>query len=168
MEKQKLNNPKTTIAFLFFIMLLGCVSKQGLSTNTDKIEKTPKIIFLNYTIKKIPDGNKAIRFIDKKVTEGKLKNHNENSKQDPVTGDLMCYQLDKKSNILQSTVIKNPFTKTFEFVDASKSFQMKKIDLDSSRFSLRLQLNPNTEYISIHDISDSKNKIIPLIKTQLN
>ncbi|MDO5978040.1 hypothetical protein [Flavivirga spongiicola] len=168
MEKQKLNSPKTTIAFLFFIMLLGCASKQGLSTNTDKIEKTPKIIFLNYTIKKTSDGKKTIRYINKKVTEGKLKNHTKNSKEEPVTGDLMCYQLDKKSNILHSTIIKNPFTKTFEFVDESKSFQMKKIDLDSSRFSLRLQLKPNTKYISIHNISNSKNKTIPLIKTKLN
>ena len=149
-------------------MLLGCASKQSLSTNTDKIEITPKIIFLNYTIKKTSNGYRAIGFINKIVTEGKLKGHNKNSKEEPVTGDLMCYQLDKKSNILQSIIIKNPFIKTFEYVDESKSFQMKKIDLDSSRFSLRLQLRPNTKYISIRSIDDSKNKTKLLIKTKFN
>lgn len=149
-------------------MLLGCASKQSLTTNTDKIEITPKIIFLNYTINKTSDGNRTIRFINKIVTEGKLKNHNNKSVETGVSGDLQLFQLDKKSNILQSTIIKNPFTKTFEYVDESKSFQMKKIDLDSSRFSVRLQLRPNTKYISIHGIGDSKNKTKRLIKTKLN
>ena len=149
-------------------MLLGCASKQSLSTNADKIEITPKLIFLNYTIKKTSDGNRTIRFINKIVTEGKLKNHNNKSVETGVSGDLQLFQLDKKSNILQSIIIKNPFTKTFEYADESKSFQMKKIDLDSSRFSLRLQLRPNTKHISIHGISDSKNKTKLLIKTKLN
>ncbi|MDO5972120.1 hypothetical protein Q4Q35_20160 [Flavivirga aquimarina] len=168
MEKQKLNIPKTTIVCLFFTMLLSCAVKQSLAKNTDKIEKNPQIIFLNYAIEKTPDGNRIVRFISKKIVEGRLKNHNKNSKEAYISGDLICYQLDKKSKKIYSTIIKNPLTKTIEFVDESKSFQMKKMDLDSAQFSLRLQLKPNTKYISIHSINDPKKKSKSLIKTKLN
>ncbi len=150
-------------------MLLGCASKQSLSTNADKIEIPPNIIFLNYAIKKTSDGNRTIRFINKKITVGKLKNHNNKSPKTSVTGDLMLFQLDKKSNRLQNIIIKNPLTKTIEYIDESKLFQRKRIDLDSTQFSLRLQLKPNTKYISIYNISDSKSHTTtPLIKTKLN
>ncbi len=150
------------------IMLLGCASKHSLSTNTDKIETAPKIIFLNYSIKKTLDGNRTIRFINKKIVEGKLKNHHNRFLKTGTSEDLQLFQLDKKSNTLQSIIIKNPLAKTIEYVDESKSLQTKKIDLDSTPFSLRLQLRPNTKYISIHPISYSKNQTAPLIKTKLN
>lgn len=149
-------------------MLLGCASKQSLITNTNKIDTPPKIIFLNYAIKKTSNGNRTIRFVNKKVAEGKLKNHNNESIENSTSGDLQLLQLDKKSNILQSMIVKNPLAKTIEYVDESKSFQTKSFDLDSVQFSLRLQLKPNTKYISIHDISDSKKATKPLIKTKLN
>ena len=168
LEKQKSHTPKSIMACFFFTMLLGCASKQSLSTNMNEIETTSQIIFLNYAIKKTSNGNRTIRFINKKVTEGKLKNHNNKSIENSVPGDLQLFQLDKKSNILQTTIVKNPLTKTIEYVDESKSFQTKSFDLDSVQFSLRLQLKSNTKYISIHDISDSKKETTPLIKTKLN
>ncbi|TGV02028.1 hypothetical protein [Flavivirga rizhaonensis] len=168
MEKQKLNIPKITIAFFFFMMLLGCASKQSLSTNTNKIEKTPKIIFLNYTIKKTSNGNRTVSLINKIITEGKLKDHNKNSKKEPVSGDLMCYQLDKKSNILQSIIVKNPLKKTVESLNDSKSFQTSHIELKHTSFSLRLKLEPQTKYISINEITQVKKEIKPLIKTKIN
>ncbi|NMH87753.1 hypothetical protein [Flavivirga algicola] len=168
MNKQKLNIPKTTTAFLFFMLLLGCVSKRSISTNANNIETSPKIIFLNYAIKKTSDGNRSIRFINKKVTEGKLKNHYSRSLESAASGDLQLFQLDKKSNILQSIIIKNPLAKTIEYVNESKSLQSHSIDLDSTRFSCRLQLNPNTKYVSIHGLNTTKNQSIPLNKTKLN
>ncbi|GAA3636794.1 hypothetical protein GCM10022397_23010 [Flavivirga jejuensis] len=147
-------------------MFLGCASKQSLlTTHTDKTETTPKIVFLNYTIKKIPNGDRTIRFINKIETEGKLKNHNNKSLETSLPGDLQLFQLDKKSNIIQSIIIENPLAKTIEYMDESKSFQSRRVDLDSTQFSLKLQLKPNTKYISIHSINKSKSKTKPLIKT---
>ncbi|GAA3616559.1 hypothetical protein GCM10022396_38520 [Flavivirga amylovorans] len=149
-------------------MLLGCASKKSLSTNTNNIEKTPKIIFLNYTIKKTSNDSRTVHFINKIITEGKLKDHNKNSKKEPVSGDLMCYQLDKKSNILQSIIIKNPLKKTVESLNDSKSFQTNSIDLNSTSFSLRLKLEPYAKYVSINEITQDKKEVLPLIKTKIN
>ncbi len=149
-------------------MLLNCASKQHATDMTKLIETPPRIVFLKYAIKKTPKGQKKIRFIDKKMAGGRLKNHHKNSKENFKQGDLICYQLDKKSSILDSSIIKNPLLKSIEYLDDSKSFQTDTVDLDSARFSLRLQLNTDTRYISIHMFNVSKNKTKPLIKTKLN
>ncbi|WP_158655262.1 hypothetical protein [Flavivirga eckloniae] len=149
-------------------MLLSCASKQSLTTNKDKIETSPKIIFLSYAIKKTSNGDRTIRFVNKKIAEGKLKNHNSISVENSKSGDLQLFQLDEKSNILQTMIVKNPLARTIEYVDDSKMFQTKHFDLDSVQFSLRLQLKSNTKFISIHHISDSRKETKPIIKTKLN
>lgn len=145
-------------------MLLGCAAKQSLSSSSEKIEANPQIIFLNYAIKKTSNGDRVIRFINKKVVEGKLKNHNNESIENSKPGDLQLFQLDKKLNILQTMIIKNPLTKTIESLNDSKSFQTHNVELKSTPLSLRLSLDPRTKYISINEINQTK----PLIKTKIN
>lgn len=137
-----------------------------METSNSSLESNPKIIFLNYSIKKNSDINRSIRFINKTIADGKLKNTQSN--QAGVSGDLICFQLDKKSNILESILVKNPLCKSMEFLDETKSFQRQQIHLDSSRFSIRLQLKPNTKYISISDFSTFENQKNPLVKTEIH
>jgi hypothetical protein len=131
------------------------------------VESSTKIIFLNYTIKKEANGNKRIRFLNKIVSEGKLKNHHTLNEEETTIGDLEWQQIDKNSNILESHFIKNPLIKTIEFINDSKNLQTKTIILDSATFSIRLQLKPNSQYIRIIEVKDNQ-KSKPLIKTAIN
>ncbi|WP_346882986.1 hypothetical protein [uncultured Algibacter sp.] len=101
------------------------------------------------------------------MVDGKFKNPKTTTKD--TYGDLICLQLDKKSNILERTTIKNPLFKTIEFIDDSKSFHTKHIDLDSTNFSVRLQLKQNAQYISLIEVNLNNTSVSkPLITTKLN
>ena len=159
--------PKTYLPLLCVLwFLMSCGSHKNMATQESSIESSPKIIFLNYNIKKTADDKRSIKFINKIVTDGKLKKTD--VLEDGIIGDLVCTQLDKNSNTLQRFIIKNPLVKNIEYIDESNSFQNKKIDLDSAQFSLRLQLRPNTKYIAISNFSTSENPKKPLIKTNIN
>ena len=163
----KHTNLITTILVLTILCFFSaCGIKKSMVSPQSSIENEPKIIFLNYNIKKTSNGNKRIQFINKVIADGKLKNTKPN--EEGVQGDLVCLQLDKKSNILQRSIVKNPLIKNIEFLDESKSFQRKEIDLDSTQFSIRLQLKPNTKHISIIDFSTFENQGKTLAKTQIH
>jgi hypothetical protein len=151
------------VSVLWFF--ISCGSHKNSEPTQSSIESNPKIIFLNYSIKKTANGNRSIRFLNKIVTEGKLKNvpYDEVG----VSSDLLFFQLDKKSNILQRSIIKNPLVKNIEYLNDSRGFQRKQINLDSTQFSIRLQLKPNTKYISISDFSTFENQEKTLIKTEI-
>lgn len=150
------------------LLIISCASKQITSTNTNIAETEPKLIFLNYTIKKSSNASRTISLINKIITDGKLKNQVSDQNEIAEVDDLIYNQLDKNSNIVQSEIIKNPLVKTFEYVDDSNSFQMKKIELDTAQISLKLNLAPNTKYITISHIRDLNSKPEILIKTPIN
>ncbi|OEJ99310.1 hypothetical protein A8C32_09085 [Flavivirga aquatica] len=161
-KQRKLN----TIIILFFLYFFSsCGINKNITADQPSIEKKPKILFLNYGIKKTSNNLRSVKFISKIITEGKLKN-NKSIKQ-VTSGDLECLQLDKKSKILDRIIIKNPLTKNIEYINDVKLFQTKQIDLDSTIFSIRLQLEPDTKYISIRNFDHSKKQIKALIKTPL-
>jgi hypothetical protein len=163
-EHKKLNT--SVIVLALFLLIASCGSnKNSTSTSQSSIESNPKIIFLNYSIKKNTDARRSIQFINKKVVDGQLKRTNNIEVGD--FGDLICHQLDKNSKILQSVIIKNPLKKTIEYLDSEKTFQLKRIDLDSVQFSIRLKLKSNTKYITLDDISNFGNSPKPLIKTKI-
>lgn len=164
-EHKKLNT--SVIVLALFLLMASCGSnKNSTSTSQSSIESNPKIIFLNYSIKKNTDARRSIQFINKKVVDGQLKRTN--NIEDGDFGDLICHQLDKNSKILQSVIIKNPLKKTIEYLDSEKAFQLKQIDLDSVQFSIRLKLKSNTKYITLDDIGDFDNSTKPLMKTTIN
>ena len=144
------------------------LQKQITSTNTKNIEAEPKLIFLNYTIKKASNDTRTISLINKITTDGELKIRSSNHNEVTEVGDLKWNQLDKNSNIVQSEIIKNPLVKTFEYVNDSKSLQMKKVELDSAQISLKLKLEPKAKYITITHIRDLNSKPETLIKTPIN
>lgn len=156
------------LSTLVALLIISCATKQTTAANTKIIETTPKLIFLNYTIKKTSNNTRSISLINKIITEGKLKSQLSIQNENAEVADLIYNQLDKNSNVIQSQIIKNPLVKTFEFLDDSNSFQMKKIELDTAQISLKLNLAPNTKYITISHIRELNSKPEILIKTPIN
>src|SRR5690606_6958915 len=147
----------------------SCASKKNKVANETDIETLPpKIVFLNYTISKDSNGKKHIRFINKIITDGKLKNNSDDYPKTGAVGDLKCSQLNKDSLAIKTVIIKNPLSKTIEYLNDSLIFESKKMDLNRAPLSLRLPLYDQTKYISIAEITDSLQYSRPLITTKLD
>ncbi|MFB9057255.1 hypothetical protein ACFFU9_10940 [Mariniflexile ostreae] len=159
------NTASFRLIFILAFMFCSCGSIKAPSAPSSRVAKNPKIIFLNYSIKKTADGSPHLLFLDKIVVDGQLKDTP--PKETGSSGDLVCLQLDKKSKVLQRNTIKNPLIKMLEYVDKSHSFQKKQIHLDSTKFSIRLQLNPKAQYIVVFDSNVSDNQKKALIKTRI-
>lgn len=159
------------IFFLATLVMLqiSCASKKNKVINETVIETPPpKIVFLNYTISKDDNGNKHIQFINKIITEGKLKNNSDTYFKTGTVGDLKCSQLDKDSVAIKTIIIKNPLSKTIEYLNDSLNFESKKMELNRAPLSLRLPLYDQTKYISIAEITDSLQHSQHLITTKLD
>ena len=143
-----------------FISLMGWHSCTVTHSNAKAVTKwdettvTPKIVFLNYSVKKKKsDGVPEILLISKKIVEGKLKiNNNEPEILKP--GDLKCIMLDNHLNPFDSILVPDPLNVTVESVDENNAFFKKEIVKDSARFSIRLQF---TEKIYAVGIKKSTN-----------
>lgn len=181
LNAQKLASKSNTISFkylvslrrgsflamlLVYAMVNSCASKQNSIQSSATEETNPKLLFINYKISQDSKGDKSVKFINKIITEGKLK-HNIHS-DDGDYGDLICHQLDKNLNTLQSVTVKNPLNKTFEFANDLKQFERKNVKLKEVEFSLKLKLEPYTKYITINEIVKDKKETKPLIKTEIN
>lgn len=147
------------IAFFKLYPLLFCVviavscgtnKEVAPSKKTSEVKDIPKIVFLNYSIKKNKNGDKTVALLNSKKVEGKLKHQKKILDKNPNLGDLVCVQLDGASATLSQQLIKNPLQKRVEYVDESKHFKVAEMELDSAEFSVRLQLYPETQYIVIN------------------
>jgi len=59
------------IALLITLFVaLGCKSSKNTSYTLSQIENEPKILFLNYSIAQADNGERSIKFINKKITCG--------------------------------------------------------------------------------------------------
>ena len=166
MQKNRLN---IFILLSLIALQISCASKKNITANETVFEKLPpKLIFLNYTISQDADGNKHIQFINKIITDGKLKNNTETYLKTGSLGDLKCSQLDKDSVEIKTVIIQNPLSKIMEYVNDSLIFESKKMELKSAPLSLRLALHDKTKYITISHIIDSLQNSRPLITTKLD
>ncbi len=112
-------------------------------------DSTPKIMFLNYAIKKAHNGKKHVTFLSSKTVKGSLKQGFKNTEAPNTPEDLICTQRDKHKNIITHQFIDNPLEQRIEYLDETKAFKRALIALDSSNFSVRLQLHPKTTHITI-------------------
>lgn len=129
---------------------------------------SPQLIFLNYTLSKDANGKKSIQFLNKIITDGKLKNNTESYLKTGAVGDLKCSQLDKDSVEIKTVIIRNPLSQVIEHVNDSLIFESKKIELNRAPLSLRLSLHDKTNYITVSEIVDSLQNSRPLIITKLD
>lgn len=153
--------------FIFLIatcLFSSCGNQKNLETVNTSIVGTPKIIFLNYSIEETLQGKRNIQFINKKIVDGKLKSKQYEPIKNGKEGDLILRELDENLKELHKIRVINPLIKTIEFIDESKNFKTKVIKLDKTQFTVRLQLQNSTKYITISNFAENK----PLIKTQIN
>lgn len=163
------NNLHTFLLFSLIALQIACASKKNIIANEAVIETLPpKLIFLNYSISKDVNGKKSIEFIKKIITDGKLKNNTETYLKTGAVGDLKCSQLSKDSVEITSIIVKNPLSKIIEYVNDSLIFESKKIDLQKTAFTLRLQLHSKTVFIAINEVTDSLQNSKSLIITKLD
>ena len=154
------------LASFFIFVLLSCKGTHtsiGTSTISDTI--TPQIIFLNYSIKHNKStGDFEIRLINKIIAEGELKmNSPEPEMSKP--GDLKCIALDKHMEGVDSVIISDPLNISIESVDENNSFFRKEIALDSTQFSIRMQLNKKTTAIALKKAnSENQNSFLIVSK----
>lgn len=133
------------------------VNKITLPDSEVNIINTPQIIFLNYSIYRKSAPKHKVQFVNKIIANGELK-MNSSEEFDYKTGDLKCIQLSENSISIDSLYISNPLRKVVEYADEFGQFSKKVIVLDSAQFSIRMQLDPNTEFIAIEQV-DVENKI---------
>lgn len=137
---------------LLLLLSSSCKSKQ-IDPN-----KPPRIIFVNYNITKDTDGNISIDLINKIITDGKLK-QGVSYKENVEFGDLKIIQANNKSKPIHSIVIANPLVKNVEYTDESGGLGRKIIELETTQFTLRMQLDPQTKYIIIEKSNDQNKRL---------
>jgi len=127
----------------------------------------PKIIFLNYSIKKDKSkGEFEILLIDKYITEGKLKiNSSEPEMSKP--GDLKCVSLNNHMEPVDSIIVSDPLNITVESIDENNRLFKKEIARDSAQFSIRMQIDNNTDAIAIKRRTNSENYNSYLLITKI-
>lgn len=155
------------MVLVIIVLCFACISKKTVVNKPINDVLPPKIIFLNYSISKAENDKKTVEFISKTITDGKLKNNSNKYIEVGSIGDLKCSQLNKDSVEVTSVIIKNPLSKTIEFINDSIIFENKKIELQKASFSLRLQLHSETVFMAIKEIKDSLQNTNPLIINKL-
>jgi hypothetical protein len=127
----------------------------------------PQILFLNFALKKdAATGEFTVRLLNKIISTGQLKNTAAAS-YTAKPGDLTCSTLDAELNPLNRIFIENPISRTVEFVDDAGQLAVKKIELDSTEFVVRMQLDPKTAWIAIDQFSTDDAPAIRLLRTKL-
>ena len=163
-EDETNNNSVFYLFSLFLICLLGSLSctatHSGLRSDSNGENKYngPQIIFLNYSIKRNKSEEEpVIILISKVITEGKIKiNNSFTENQKP--GDLICFAVNNQLEHVDSIIISDPLNITIEAVNENNELFKKEIELDSNRFSIRMQLTEKTDAIAIRKRINSKNQ----------
>lgn len=156
---------KIISAFLICCSLASCSLHNNTTSDNDENQvenQEHEIIFLTYTIYK-SEVSPIINLNSKIKTVGKLKEPA--VKQPFKLGDFACIELNALKQPLDSLAIKNPLNQQVEYVNEDGRLEKRTMSLDSAHFTVRLQLNPQTQYIAIHPITSLKtNKSLSLIK----
>ncbi|QXP64723.1 hypothetical protein [Polaribacter sp. HaHaR_3_91] len=152
-----------SIYLLLFLVLASCTSIKKNTTNNSTIKETKpidsQIIFLTYKVSK--DKNIELTFIDKIITAGSLKkNFKKRTSSSP--GDLICIQQDVNSVAIDSIQIENPLIKNFEYADDSGKLSRKTIELDSTTLSIRMDLKPQTKFITLKLLRETNNSLLKI------
>lgn len=154
-----------SIYLILLILLAGCTAlkKNAISDTTNDISSSTesKIIFLNYRVTKGLDKTIKIDLINKVITEGNLKKNIQKTTNN-ANDDFVCVQLNKKLLPIDSLQIKNPLIKNIEYVKPSGLLSKKQIELDNVEFSVRMQLKPNTKFISLKMINSPNSTLLKI------
>ena len=150
---------------ILFLLIVSCTSLKNNSISTaTKEKKTPatsKVIFLNYKISKNTSNTVELSLINKIISEGKLKKKYQN-KTNYTIGDFICIQQDINSVAIDSIHIPNPLIKNIESSDVSGKLSRKKITLDNTTISTRMQLNSATKFIILKSVTNTNSSLLKI------
>lgn len=138
--------------FLLYACITSCAGSKSTSEATvggvEQTEDQAQIIFLNYSIKKNTGNVPHIEFISKIVAEGNLKSglmHH----AEPREGDLNCLTLDENKRPLSSILVPDPLKRRVEYQQEDGSLTTRELSLDSTVFSVRMQLENASRYVAV-------------------
>lgn len=151
------------ILFVILIFAVSCTSLKEVPGDGTPQKEVPAILFLNYKAFKTSDADIEIRLISTIPAQGKLKTDRQQPK-DYGGQDLKYIQIDNASQRLDSGYIRNPLVKDVEYTDSDGGLVMKRMELDSGEFSIRIQKEPRARYISIEKAEQPGNQFL---KTKL-
>lgn len=141
--------------FAFPFLLFSCKTAQQTTLNNSvEIQESPKLLFLNYHIKKEGQGY-HVELINNIITEGKLKKTNNSV---PKPGDIECLLLSKNKSVLNKLIIEHPFIKHFETMGEDGSLQSKQIEFQEIDLPIKMQFPPEAEFIVLYLISENNQK----------
>lgn len=150
------------ISFLF-IVFQACKTRQNETVKIHAAE-APKIAFLNYQITVHDSKAAEVKLIQKQIVEGTIKDRS-SSEELVKEGDIKVSQLNRSLLVLGDVHVKNPLQYYAEFADDSGKLSGQEVNLSRADFLVRLQLKPDTRYVSISRYH--KNQYILLTKDSL-
>ena len=144
------------------VLILSCSaagnSVSGQNTS-NQVKTAPQVLFINLTMDKDEASQVKAELINKIITNGRIKGKKDSSYR-IENAEYLCVQYDQKSTPLDSLIMDDPFVKNVEYINSQGAFERKRIELDSSQVSLRMQLTDQTKYVGILH----KNQIIAKIE----
>lgn len=154
------------LLFIGLTSYVSCGMKAQQLTSEVNQEQGPKLLFLNYSISKTNSGKKDVSFINKVIADGRLKDM---SNKQPLSGleDITCIQFDKNKVAVEQTYVKNPLKPVVEYVNDDGELEKRQLDLDTAQFSIKLQLDARTSYITLFLMDTSGAPSTELITTSI-
>jgi hypothetical protein len=90
----------------------------------------------------------ALKLVQKRIVEGTIKEKSF-SQVNVADGDLKVTQLNSRLLSIGDVQVKNPLHYYAEFADETGKLSGQEVNLSSADFLVRLQLEPDTKYISV-------------------
>ncbi len=163
---------KTAIVALLCLIMISILISCNPPRNTyssDQVEtrSTPKILFLNYQISRDSTSETFdAQLISMMIVEGSIKEDQSPNTQ-AEKGDLELLVLDSNQQIMTHHHIPNPLDKSVEYVNNTGQFERQMIHLDSTQFSIRLQVESSASSILLKRTIDDNTEGTLLLNTQI-
>lgn len=152
---------------LAFASCRTLLDSSGTPSGKETPERSPEIIFLNYSITSDPvTGEYRVAPAERITSAGRLKEPYPESVI-PAAGDLEMLILDERSEVLHRSYIQDPLHRTVEYVTARGRLAQKEVHHDSAGLFLRLQLEPAAHSLVLKRITGTSDESIHLITTPL-
>lgn len=135
-------------AFFILVLLSGaCTNIKPGSSAGEPVRKGPEILFLNYVVAHADDDSMVVRFVSKIRKDGIVKGTP--TAQTSEGDGLKLVQISAHGRRIDSIAVDNPLHRYFETANPDGELELKHVVLDSTQLSIRVQLNPQTEFVSL-------------------
>jgi hypothetical protein len=154
--------------FILISVLLSLEScnwllKPDAGKSNEQVTPENRILFLNFSIAQDKSRDEyKIELISKIVTVGSFKDPG-GTTFNPQKNDLVYTVLDGNSNIIHTDHLKNPLKRSVEYETENRQLERKEVMLDSTEFSIRIQLAPVARSVVIARLSGNDNNSEQLI-----